>query len=101
MVAATSSGGAPAATLYVREAGGLTAEAPLLPCSASLFSTASGPGRVLQRRGNSGTFGSRPGSFGVLYRTTQFKRDDVRRPKIKNLRCDMLLRTTWRPHGSY
>lgn len=83
---ATASEGAPATTLYVREAGpadadvppvtvaresGPAAEAPVLPCSASLCSTPSGPGRVLQRCGNSGTFGSRPGSFAVLYRTTQ------------------------------
>ena len=32
---------------------------------------ASDPGRLLQQRGNSGTFGRPPGSSAAIYRTTQ------------------------------
>jgi hypothetical protein len=50
---------------------GLAADAQVIRCSASRCITASEPGRVLQRCRNAGTFGSRAGSFVMLYRTTQ------------------------------
>ncbi len=50
---------------------GLGSAAEGIACSASRRITASKPRRVLQHRGNSGTFGSRPDSFAVLYRTAQ------------------------------
>ncbi len=50
---------------------GLAAEAQVISCSASRCITARERRRALQRRVNAGADGPRPGSFVVLYRTTQ------------------------------
>jgi hypothetical protein len=50
---------------------GLAAEAQVISCSASRYITARERRRALQGRVNAGADGARPGSFVVLYRTTQ------------------------------
>ncbi len=50
---------------------GVAAEAHVISCSASRCITARGQRRALQVRVNAGVDGARPGSVGVLYRTTQ------------------------------
>ena len=50
---------------------GLAAEAQVISCSASRRITATERRRALQVRGHTGADGARPGSFVVLYRTTQ------------------------------
>ena len=49
----------------------LAAEAQVISCSASRCITARERRRALQVRVDAGADGARPGSFGVLYRTTQ------------------------------
>ncbi len=50
---------------------GLAAAAQVISCSTSRCITVRGRRRALQIRGNAGADGARPGSFVVLYRTTQ------------------------------
>ena len=50
---------------------GLAAEGEVIACSASRCITARERRRALQGRVNAGADGARPGSFVVLYRTTQ------------------------------
>ena len=50
---------------------GPAAEAQVISCSASRCITARERRRALQGRGHAGADGARPGSFVVLYRTTQ------------------------------
>ncbi len=50
---------------------GLAAAVQVIACSASRYITARERRRALQGRVNAGASGARPGSFVVLYRTTQ------------------------------
>ena len=50
---------------------GLAAAVQVIACSASRYITARERRRALQGRANEGADGARPGSFVVLYRTTQ------------------------------
>jgi hypothetical protein len=50
---------------------GLAAAVQVIACSASRYITARERRRALQARANAGPDGGRPGSFVVLYKTTQ------------------------------